>query len=220
MQSPAFNPTFAARVPYSNPVIKTPFPLFAPKKFASCDVRFSTRTPSWPRAGPIWKLKDLGKLMGGILNKMPPINFPRSFNFQMGPARGQLGVRVENLTSQLADYFGVKQGKGVLITEVESGTPAAKVGLKAGDCIVKAGSKDVQSVMDLTEALDSAGDRNQPVTLTIIRKGQEESFKVELEHPLQSPPEQQVREWQRRLRQPIHAPALEKELEALQGWEA
>ncbi len=152
--------------------------------------------------------------------KMPPINFPRSFNFQMGPARGQLGVRVENLTSQLADYFGVKQGKGVLITEVESGTPAAKVGLKAGDCIVKAGSKDVQSVMDLTEALDSAGDRNQPVTLTIIRKGQEESFKVELEHPLQSPPEQQVREWQRRLRQPIHAPALEKELEALQGWEA
>lgn len=149
--------------------------------------------------------------------RMPPINFPRSFNFHFGPARGRLGVRVENLTPQLADYFGVKQGKGVLITEVEPETPAAKAGLKAGDCIVKAGSKDIQSIMDLTEALDSAGAANQPVTLKIIRRGQEESFKVELEHPPQPLEEQQVRELQRRIRRQIRALASAKEVEALQS---
>lgn len=149
--------------------------------------------------------------------KMPPINFPRSFNFHFGPARGRLGVQVENLTPQLADYFGVKQGKGVLITEVEAGTPAAKAGLKAGDCIVKAGTKDVGSIMDLTEALDSAGAANQPVTLTIIRRGQEESFKVELEHPPQPLQEQQVRGLERRMRRQIRALALAREVEALQS---
>ena len=49
------------------------------------------------------------------------------------PGRGRLGVGIQELTPQLAEYFGTKDG--VLVTSVEPETPAAKAGLKAGDVI-------------------------------------------------------------------------------------
>jgi S1-C subfamily serine protease len=51
--------------------------------------------------------------------------------------RPTLGLFTDNLTTQLGDYFGVKDGKGVLITWVAQGSPSEKAGLKAGDVIVK-----------------------------------------------------------------------------------
>lgn len=77
-----------------------------------------------------------------------------------------------------AEYFGVKQGKGVLVTEVEKGTPAEKAGLRAGDCIVRLNSTEITSISDLVSALSSAG--TQPATLAIIRNGHEESISVQL----------------------------------------
>lgn len=131
----------------------------------------------------------------------PEVHFPRSFNFHFNFAPARLGIRGEDLTPQLASYFGVKQGKGVLVAEVDSGSPAAKAGLKAGDCITKAGSKEIASVSDLRRALDTASSGQQPVTLQVVRDRHEETLTVKLE-PLPKPaPEQQVQEYQRTLRQ-------------------
>jgi len=101
-----------------------------------------------------------------------------------------LGIRGEDLTEQLARYFGVKQGKGVLVAEVEKGSAAEKAGLRAGDCIVRVDSKDVASVEELHQALtySSPGSSNRSqVTLTIVRDHHEQSLPVTLEERRMEP---------------------------------
>lgn len=120
--------------------------------------------------------------------EIPHIKMPE-FHFGFGGPR--LGVSADDLTSQLAEYFGVKQGKGVLVREVNPGSPAEKAGLKAGDCIVRVGSKEVGSVGDLHGALaDQAGDSSagkREVELTVVRNRHEQTIKVELERHRQWP---------------------------------
>ncbi|HKV40544.1 MAG TPA: PDZ domain-containing protein [Blastocatellia bacterium] len=68
----------------------------------------------------------------------------------------RLGISAEPLTNQLAAYFGVTDGHGVLISEVMDDTPAAKAGLKAGDVIISVNNKTVQNVSDVREAIRDA----------------------------------------------------------------
>ncbi len=114
--------------------------------------------------------------------EIPRIKLP---DFHIGFGAPSLGVSADELTPQLAQYFGVKQGKGVLVREVDSGTPAEKAGLKAGDCIVRVGSKEIGSVGDLQRALadqtrESASGKRQ-VELTIVRDHHEITVKADLE---------------------------------------
>lgn len=92
---------------------------------------------------------------------------------------GRLGVQVQNLTEQLAEYFKVAQKSGVLIASVTEGSPAQKAGLKAGDVIVAANGKSIADTRDLQEILR---DRSQTsVKLDCVRNGQKMSFSVTLE---------------------------------------
>ncbi len=113
--------------------------------------------------------------------EIPEVHIPNfEFNgmFIGGP---RLGISADELTPQLADYFGVKQGKGVLVREVQDGTSAQKAGLKAGDVIVKVGEKEIGSVSDLRRALRPESDEKQKVTLTLVRDRKEQTVSVELE---------------------------------------
>ncbi|HME00786.1 MAG TPA: PDZ domain-containing protein [Terriglobia bacterium] len=133
--------------------------------------------------------------------RMPPHAFeftpPGSlWNGWFGGAR--LGIRGEDLTEQLAGYFGVKQGKGVLVAEVERGSAAEKAGMRAGDCIVRVDSKDVASVEELHEALTNSarGPSNKSqVTLTIVRDHHEQSLPVTLEDRRMEPMMESLDEW-------------------------
>ncbi len=107
-----------------------------------------------------------------------------NFRFELG-GRPRLGISVDELTPQLADYFGVKQGKGVLVRDVKAGSPAEKAGLKAGDCIVRVDSTEIASIGDLQRALakesgESSGEKRE-VSLTIVRNRQEQTIKAEVE---------------------------------------
>ncbi len=64
--------------------------------------------------------------------------------------RGRLGLRVAGLNKDLAPYFGVKEGEGVLVLNVNEESTAEKMGIKAGDVIVKVKGEAVGSVDDLT----------------------------------------------------------------------
>ncbi len=70
------------------------------------------------------------------------------------------GIRVQELTPALASYFNFKGPKGVLVAEVLPGSVSESSGIKAGDIITKANSKEVGSVEEFREILDSvkAGD--------------------------------------------------------------
>ncbi|MGD0922461.1 MAG: PDZ domain-containing protein [Terriglobia bacterium] len=115
---------------------------------------------------------------------MPKIEVPE-FDFVWHAQGARLGISGDDLTPQLAEFFGVKQGKGVLVREVVVGSAAAKAGLKAGDIIVAVDGKEVTSVSKLRRAL--AGDKEEKearkATLTIVRDKREQTVAVELEPP-------------------------------------
>jgi len=122
----------------------------------------------------------MGKLRSQVWPRMNVPVYDFAFNFG-GP---RLGVVVDALTPQLGAYFGVKDGKGVLVREVNSGSAAEKAGLKAGDCITKIDSTPVDSANELHRALLRKQGENREgsdVTLTIIRDRKEQSLKVHLE---------------------------------------
>lgn len=80
----------------------------------------------------------------------------------------RIGVSTMQLTRQLADYFGVAEGTGVLVTAVTEDGPAAKAGVKAGDVITAADGEKVDGAGDLSRMINKKKDGD--VTLTVIRK--------------------------------------------------
>ena len=122
---------------------------------------------------------------------------PRDFDFNIqipnimpeiviGSRTPLLGVSVEDLSGQLGEYFGVPEGKGVLIREVNAGSPAAKAGLKAGDVIVKFDGDRIRDTGELRAKLREKREQKS-VRLDVVRKGAELSINVEIEQP--RPPE-------------------------------
>lgn len=105
------------------------------------------------------------------------------------------GVMVENLTPQLGEFFGAKNGNGVLVRSVEKGSRAEKAGLRAGDVITKVGDQPIHDTSDFTHALHShsAGSvsvgvirdkKEQTLTLTLPeRKESGEMMEESLEEP-------------------------------------
>jgi C-terminal processing protease CtpA/Prc len=118
------------------------------------------------------------------LGKMtiPPGSFPRIENFpegttifSLGNSR-RIGVGTTQLTKQLADYFGVTDGKGVLVTSVSENSPAAKAGLKAGDVITAVNGEKIEGSGDLSRAINKQ--KEGDVTLSIVRDKSPQTIKV------------------------------------------
>ena len=104
---------------------------------------------------------------------MQPMPFPPTagddadaFIFR-GGANRQIGVGVTSLTKQLGDYFGVPEGRGLLVNSVRDNSPAAKAGLKAGDVIVEIEGNRVKEMADLIRAVN--GKKESDVTVIFFR---------------------------------------------------
>jgi len=76
------------------------------------------------------------------------------------------GFEIQTLTGQLMSYFATPNG--LLVSNVNENTVAARSGLKAGDVIVEAGAKQINRLADLIDALDSAS--GAPVEITVARR--------------------------------------------------
>jgi len=97
------------------------------------------------------------------------------FAFAFGNSR-RIGVSTTQLTKQLAEFFGVADGKGVLVTSVGDDSPAAKAGIRAGDVITAVDGEKIEDGGDLTRALGKKKDGD--VTLTIVRDKHQRSISV------------------------------------------
>jgi serine protease Do len=88
------------------------------------------------------------------------------------------GLMVENLTPQLGEFFGAKNGNGVLVRSVEKGSRADKAGLRAGDVITRVGDQPVHDTSDFTHAVQghSAGS----VSVGVIRDKKEQTLTLTL----------------------------------------
>jgi serine protease Do len=97
-------------------------------------------------------------------------------------ARPRLGIDAEDLNGQFGAFFGAPDGEGVLVREVNSGSPAEKAGVKSGDVITSLNGERVRSLGDLREKL--AGMRDEKtVKLGVLRNKSEVSITVELPPP-------------------------------------
>lgn len=90
---------------------------------------------------------------------------------------GRLGVGVQSLGDQLADYFGASEG-GALVTSVREDSPAEKAGLKAGDVILRVGGEEIEDPGDLMSEIGRA-DAGE-VELRILRDKKERTLKATL----------------------------------------
>lgn len=88
------------------------------------------------------------------------------------------GVMVENLTPQLGEFFGAKNGSGVLVRSVEKGSRADKAGLRAGDVIVRVGEQPVHDTSDFTHSLRGHGGGS--VKVSVIRDKKEQTLTLTL----------------------------------------
>ena len=93
--------------------------------------------------------------------------------------RGFLDVKIQDVTSDIADSVGLKTAKGALITDVTDGGPGAKAGLKSGDIVTKVDNVDIDNALALSRTI--AGDQpGQAVQLTVWRDGKETTLSVTL----------------------------------------
>jgi serine protease Do len=91
---------------------------------------------------------------------------------------GRLGVTIEDLDTQLAEYFGVKEG--VLVKSVTDDSVAANAGLKAGDVITSINGRHVYDTSDITRALDRV-ESDGDVTIEVTRDKKPQTVKGKLE---------------------------------------
>jgi membrane-associated protease RseP (regulator of RpoE activity) len=120
------------------------------------------------------KSRDWGKLSQGFGD----FNFvaPGGFMYYRG---SRLGIGVEALTDQLAEFFGVKSGHAVLVTEVTENSAAAKAGLKAGDVITAVDGQTIDGVPALLQAISRK--QEGTIALTIVRNRSEQTITVTVE---------------------------------------
>lgn len=97
-----------------------------------------------------------------------------------GPDRPRLGVRLQELTPQLADYFGLGDREGVLVASVREGSPADSAGVRAGDVLLSVGG---QRVSGPERAARAVRDASGEVELRVLRDGEERVMKVRLPEP-------------------------------------
>ncbi len=110
------------------------------------------------------------------LPTMPDFDVPVSVVVVHSSMRS--GLMVENITPQLGDFFGVKNGKGVLVRSVEKASRAEKSGFRAGDVIVRVNDQFVHDTSDFSHAIRST--TTGSVTVGIVRDKREQNLTLAL----------------------------------------
>lgn len=91
----------------------------------------------------------------------------------------RLGLSMQGMSPQLAEYFGLKDRNGALVTFVHPDSAAAKAGIKAGDVILSVGGETVDGPGSLLRALRSKSEGM--VEVKVMRDRQERSVTVQLD---------------------------------------
>jgi len=82
-----------------------------------------------------------------------------------------IGVLLQDVTKDLADYFGLEKPKGSIIADVVSNSPAEKAGLQRGDVILKINDTDIKNSNDVSNVV-SKSKINDKLVMLILRNGQ------------------------------------------------
>jgi serine protease Do len=126
-------------------------------------------TSDWPKSG------DIHVHIPEV--HVPDIDIP-SMNMVMVTSSARSGLMVENITPQLGEFFGVKNGTGILVRSVEKGSRAEKAGFRAGDVIVKVNDQLVHDTSDFAHGVRSRN--TDSVNVLVMRDRKEQSLTLSL----------------------------------------
>jgi serine protease Do len=111
-----------------------------------------------------------------------PINMAKDIIAQLKSkgevTRGWMGVGIQDLTPELAEYYKVNGENGVLVTQIFEGDPADKAGIKTNDIITAVNGEPVTSSRELSRRIAALG-VGQKAKITIMREGREKTVTVE-----------------------------------------
>jgi serine protease Do len=112
-----------------------------------------------------------------------PINLAKGIIDQLKESgevtRGWLGVGIQELTPELAEYYGIKAKKGVLVTQVYEGDPADKAGIVPKDVILSVEGKPVATPKDLSMEIANLP-VGKKIKVQLIRDGKPKTVSVTL----------------------------------------
>ena len=147
---------------------------------------FRRNAEEWQRNSEEWKkrAKELqlnSQEMRKNLEKFraegfPAQGFDQNYSLVYGGGGRRIGIATQELRGQLADYFGVADRGGLLVTSVVENSPAAKAGLKAGDVLTEVDGTQLRNAGELSRALNRRDEGE--VTLTIRRDRKTRTIKV------------------------------------------
>src|SRR6266446_3305425 len=113
--------------------------------------------------------------------EIPPMEWSGNMVFGVN---AQSRLAAEDLNGQLGAFFGAPDGEGILVREVNSGSPAEKGGVKAGDVITSINGERIRTVGELREKLSAKrDDKDRTVKLGVLRNKSAVSLNVELPAP-------------------------------------
>jgi len=130
--------------------------------------------------------KWMGATPGAFAFRMPEVQIPEMPSMDLGEGMGmvmagrpRLGIDAEDIGGQLGSFFGAPEGEGILVRSVNSGSPAEKAGMKAGDVITSFNGERVRSLGDLRQKLGSQNDA-KTAKIGVLRNRSEVTLSVEL----------------------------------------
>ncbi|GAB4228448.1 MAG: DegQ family serine endoprotease [Deltaproteobacteria bacterium] len=138
--------------------------------------------------GPLFNLKgevvgiNTAIIQGGQgIGFATPIQLAKSVLGQLKDkgkvTRGWLGVYIQRLTPEAAESLGLPGKRGALVSDVTSGGPAEKAGIRSGDVIVAFNGKEIRDEHDLPQAVASTKP-GTAVNVKILREGKESTIAV------------------------------------------
>lgn len=98
------------------------------------------------------------------------------------PPAGWLGITIQELTPQIAVRLGIHVFEGVFVAAVQSGSPADKGGLRAGDVIVALNGKKIASPEALRQEISKLAP-GTPVDVSLFRGRQEKKISISVGAP-------------------------------------
>ena len=140
--------------------------------------------------------KWMGATPGTFAFRMPEVQIPEMPSIDLGGEMGmlaggrpRLGIDAEDIGGQLGSFFGAPDGEGILVRSVNSGSPAEKAGMKAGDVITSFNGERVRSLGDLRQKLAPQNDA-KTAKIGVLRNRIEVTLSVEL--PERTPKQRKI----------------------------